>query len=233
MLAANSERSDEQQFQIYINDLARAAEVKALAIKDDLLAGYRAKHRDDVASYYFECRRWGDFLSIFVRRAGATAIRKEATSINLALVRQIVIASGNPPDCEYVLTYGYQRSYHNKPTEADSAPPVGLPARYHSPRHPHEVIARYAMVAAEPPIFQLDAPPNEGQSGQITFAHYHGQRRVTHFTTGYARPASDDRLIFAGLNGTLFAPHGRGQEVHKAILAEIAQGWSRPPLMSE
>jgi hypothetical protein len=76
-------------------------EAKAIAavplIKDaqpERLAKSTIKHVTDVAGFSFRCERFGDFLALFVERAG----KKTVEAVNVARAWPIVLTTGHTPD---------------------------------------------------------------------------------------------------------------------------------------
>lgn len=53
-----------------VEALRQAEEAKAMAALPGLYEEAKAAHAQDVAAYSFECRRWGDYLTVFVSRLG-------------------------------------------------------------------------------------------------------------------------------------------------------------------
>jgi hypothetical protein len=68
--------------------LAKEAAQEALMAADEKFAEYAAEHERQTAGYSFDCKRFGDFLTVFVERianepswSGGGAERKYSTAV--------------------------------------------------------------------------------------------------------------------------------------------------------
>lgn len=198
----------EQRYRAELDEEARAAEPDALAKADALLVEAIAEHEKDAASYRFECRRWGDFLSLFIGRTTHRGVgdwrgwqqvyspETYATSINIRETREIRLDRGNEPDRNGRLEYYVSHSVGDNRV---------------MPSYPRPQMQRH--------LFLLDPPPRPESEGLIYSCPDIGPRYAT---PNYPRVAGDDQIRFEGVGATLFVPAGLGQKVYDQILQEIA-----------
>lgn len=199
-----------------VEALAVEAEIAALREAPAKLAGYRADHKKDAASYRFDCRRHGDFLAVFVERAG----EKGAGTINLGRTSQFRLVKGRAPDNGGTLRYELEaekepgapeRAYAIVQSDVYGSIKAPLPGTRYAVRPAREWPHRRAMVA-------------EGEeSADPRLMLWSEKPRVFHTTPNYPREARDDRIEFCGLNIRIHAPAGKGQAVLDRIHAEIAK----------
>lgn len=182
--------------------LARAEEPAVLARAHERAAAFAVAYERDLAAYKFECRRWGDFLALFIERANPNHERGEpaavltcATAVNLRDTRELRLDEGHGPDDEGVVCY-----YWNTVGGSDRL-----------------CVAAWPPAGSYPRLFALD-DPDRG------YLSYGPDNMVDYKTSNYPRPAGDDRIRFEGIGGTLYAPAGRGAEVRDVILREIERG---------
>ncbi len=204
-----------------LGPLIDAAEADALARLPALMDEARKAHADDAAAYSFECKRWGDFLSLFIRRIGRNWMENEAsakqfaTSVNLSQVRDIRLVEGHAVDqngvleygCKIVVGSGYSFVTHPLPKRARKG------ERY-------EVAPLLPGIEPGGAMFELR---EKGGARSLAYCEIDDDAPLRE-TKGFLRPASDDRVVFSGIDATVLAPFGRGQEVLDAILAEIERG---------
>lgn len=206
--------------------LAREAETEALAKADEIFTEAVAEHERQTAGYRFECRRWGDFLTVCVERdanrpswSGAEPERKIATSLNLGEVREIRLSDGHCFDRRG--TVEYRASYVSDDGESSGwgtgfgrmAPQKG----YH-----YAVSPDYPYVPKSRPMIAF-----EKKKDREHFGHCMGMSdyQPRHITKDYPRPAKDDEIRFLGIGTTIYAPAGKGRAVYDAIMVEIARGY--------
>lgn len=220
----NKQRTDEAKVIAEIEALAVTAEIEASAKADALLAEAIAEHERDCGGYKFECRRWGDFLSLFVERLviewghepRAYAAKTYATSVNIRETRELKLIEGNAPDSNGKLEY-----HVNLRSDDGSSSGWGTGhGRFPAPKgHHYFVWANYPTTTPTRSLFALDPRPesNERRGMFMGMNDYKPQRR----TPNYPRAAGDDRIRFEGIGATLFAPAGHGRAVYEKILREI------------
>lgn len=179
---------------------AIAAEPGVLARIPAEQAANEDEHRRQVAGFSFECRRFGDFLTLFIERME----QKLATSVNIAATREIRLYPGHAPDFNGQVLYRLSSTYvvNDDGTRDDEE---------------HKVWPDYITSAhARRQLFALD----EKREDRNNFM-YSGPRHTGHRTANFPRPAEDDSIRFEGIGATLYAPFGCGQAAHDAILKEI------------
>jgi len=219
--SADAKAAEKEAVAAEIEALRLVAEVEAMEGLGALYDKAKALHAQDLAGYSFECRRWGDFLTVFLSRLGQgwedePVVRSYSTSINIRDSRTITLTKGHAPDLEGALGY----SAHligdghssicgwNWQELEDRKAPDG---------YRWEVKSWPPRIALHGTMFDLDA-----RSGRDR--HFESISRRLPRTRNYLRPAADDRIHFSGVGATIFAPAGKGQEVHDAIMREIARG---------
>lgn len=200
--------------------LAKAKEPEVLARADDLFATFAEEHERQTRGYSFDCRRWGDFLSVFIERAGnrpshegGTAATKLSTTLNIASTRQIRPVDGRCFDRRGTVSYspwvasddsGRGRWWHD-----------GIEMQRRTPAERYVVEAHFEKA---PPSRPMTGP------GKISEDHYGFGRTVGYVTPNFPRPAKDDEINFVGIKTTIYAPAGLGACVLASILAEIERG---------
>lgn len=168
------------------------------------LAEFERHHLLDRDSYHFECRKWGDWLSLFIQR-GTTQKTwidghlfqddKFLTSVNVAQTKEIRLIAGTEAGTE-------GRGEFIVYTERD---PVKIECSYPSVTQPSRkfILGNYSRP----------------QMGSLFF---HGES--PHFIPieNCAAPAQDDRIVFKSIEATLFVPFGKGKDVYNQILRELS-----------
>lgn len=217
-----------EKYPEHLEVMAKAAEAEALAKNDTLLAEAIAEHERQVAGYHFECKRQGDFLSVFIERNGNPTVRQAdydwypvpernyATALNLSCTREIKLVIGNAPDQNGALAYGF-----DMPDDAGSGARVGgtMFGKYapHKGAH-YEIHPRYPKPPYSRSLFELDPEPQPQQQFQGMYVG-DDSYNIKYKTPGYVRIATDDSIRFEGIRATIFAPAGVGQSVYEAVLA--------------
>lgn len=207
---AKEEESWEKRREKEKSEITRLAKTQApqiLAEQPSILHAYTAKHATDVSAYEFRCERWGDFLALFMGRIqNEWGQRNGEHFMEDRMIREIV--SVNLAICRDIsLRHG---------RESDLLGTVSFT------RKAEGKIIILPLDAEETGTWRLQMKnENFGMTG------YSGPVIAFHSHEGAARQAVDDRIIFTGLDGTLFVPVGRGQEVYNAILAAIGRGWEK------
>lgn len=195
---------------------------KAAAMIPDLIATFPAKlaeyqkaHDADVAKYSFDCRRHGDFLSVFLERGTKVstherfrAVGKVSHAINIGRVSTIQHAEGNIPDCRGSVSFTVTR---------DSLLSLGDPF----PVWPQVWSRSETIFIASP-----DGKSNMGVMGAASLGDMSYQIFNGMHLADAPRPANDDRIEFNGTGVTLFMPAGMGRPVYDAIMREIGAGFS-------
>lgn len=195
-----------------LESLAKAAEPEVLAARDGVRAAFAAEQARQVAGYKFDCKRFGDFLSLFMERHGNpdrpsyiselyTSVgpeRKFSTTLNIAQTREIVLKEGHGADDGGIVEYC--EIYGNGALEV----------------YPDLPSAPYDRA-----FFCLDSPPSRpiGAQMQMTVSQY----RIQFITSPYPRAALDDKIRFNGISAEIYAPFGLGASVLGRILREIKE----------
>lgn len=208
-----------------IERMEREAETLAIARADEVFAEMAAEHERQTAGYHFECRRWGDFLSVFMERAANQESdwygnsRKLATSLNLAAVKQIKLVEGRCFDRRGSISYSVVEVSGTGSKMYGSSSGSRPPSKgYH-----YEVEPNYPYVPTSRSLVVFD-PPKQEMSPNY-HAGFPSEERKRLKTENYPRAAEDDVIRFAGIGANLHAPAGLGRSVYDAILTEIARGY--------
>lgn len=215
-----------------IERLAREAEKEALAKADSLFAEYVAEHERQTAGFSFDCRRHGDYLTVFMERAAnapewgeAKAETKASTSLNIGAAKQIRLIEGHCFDRRGSLDYRaglYSddgKSGGGWGTGAGRTPPW---KGYH-----YRVSPNYAWLRKQRPMIVVE---KDKESDNFRGGYGMDDYQPRHLTEDFPRPAKDDEIIFTGIRATIFAPAGKGRGVYDAIMAEIARGYEPPAI---
>ena len=202
----------------WLTAAAQSQTVEVLAAQDGLLAQFTEAHELDAASFRFECRRWGDFLSLMVERGGEKTMH--ALGVGGGSVQ---LTHGHAPDRQGEVSFDYRVerldgshggrrivSYGSGYCEGLSWPDDGkflVTPRYRSPDRPTRGLV-------------LDAKERADYAGIGSW-----DRVSIPFTVpSGARIAADDVLRFERAGATLYVPAGHGDPVYAAILGELARG---------
>lgn len=213
--------------------LAQEAEPEALLKRPEILAAALSEHERQLGGFKFECRRYGDFLTVFVTRDGNPEVpeyvnvgparytseipeRIFSTTLNIGRTTEIRLLAGNPADDGGKLGYGYQIKHGDGGGATVGGTGFG---NYVPSSGRYEVMPRYPRIPYHRTIFYLDPPPQPHQSGMI----FNDQSYEIKFKTEpYARVAIDDRIRFEGIGATLFIPATLGEKVQGLILNELS-----------
>lgn len=226
--------------QVY--DLARKAEEETLLKSHSAYLDMMAAHNLDSGSYSFECRRWGDFLALFITRGG----QKYAGAINLSQTKEIKLTAGHMPDFNGVMIFRVKQEPDNDTSGAIVPGGViyvgGSGSDYFDYKKPPTKGYHYAVTARFPlargnkrPIIYVEMPQRStsqsamhggGGAGYPSIPFYDRGNYFGIESEGVPRDSEDDIINFVGIDTTLFVPVGRGDEVRDIILKEIANGFS-------
>lgn len=188
-----------EKFPDYLETMAREAEPAVLAKKGDLFSESSAEWMKDRESYKFECRRFGDFLTVFIER-------------------------GANPDLNGVVGYYASTPYSDE--EKVGAKELEWTDSYEkksrtsffkiSPEMPY-------IPKSGRQVFMLDPPPSTQSSGGMMMYSSGGPTRTKFKTDNYVRMAEDDQIRFQGTNASIYVPAGLGQKIYDQIMKEIAK----------
>lgn len=200
--------------------LAVEAEKEALAKADDIFAQAADEHQRQTRGFAFECRRWGDFLAVFIQRLGNDTSKywgekpekKVVASLNLGKTPIIKLTGGHCFDRRGEVHYDYSLQSDDggglviwDGSYRISPPPKG---------YQYKVRPSLPYIAPCRPMLRTG-------SGEKHRGSYGPSPAIRHVTPDYPRPARDDEIHFADIDITIFAPAGMGRGVYDAILAEI------------
>lgn len=183
-------------------ECAKILEAEILAETDKLEAKLREEQERQKNGYSFSCHRFGQFLTVNMRRLGnipyayygqeLDAPQECSFTINLNIVRTISLEKGHEVDREGTVAYCHSRSRGvHRETFGE-----GLPSfRQFCWSGEKEASPRYSGCDC-----------------------YDYSRRIDHVTTGYPRMAKDDSIVFKGAKVVLYVPAGLGEAVYQQIL---------------
>lgn len=188
---------------------AKAAEREALEKAPELAAKAKEEHERQTKGFVFECHRFGQFLTISVRRNGNSeksiygikADKEFSTAINLQRVTNIRFIDGHAPDFAGVLKYRKFNSYNHDLKKHE----IRI-----SPQYPYVPQTRELVVSY--------APKKHGDDNGMYTSCVDRDMDIFYSTPNYPRAAKDDEIIFDGAYFTLFAPAGLGRGVYEKIL---------------
>lgn len=213
--------------------LAAEMEPEVLRKQDELLAACIAEDKRQSDGFKFSCKKFGDFLTIFIERSGnpdkpqyidsgparytsRMPDRKFSTTLNLGKTREIKREQGNPADKNGLLKYYYRIVYG----EGETIGGTGF-GNYIPTQGEYVVRAWYPETPYDRQMFSLDPPPPPPPQGNV-FHIGDDSYSIKFKTEPYARTATDDTIRFEGIGATVFVPHSLGERVHTAILKELA-----------
>lgn len=217
---------DGEHYPEHLETLAQEAGKIAAAKADELAATYADEHQRQLAEYAFDCRRHGDFLSLFITRSANKPSKWQtspehatsySTTINLGRVKAIQLAEGHGPDRGLTLGFSVSMKHEGGGISWGTgggtyAPPKGAHYKV-SPSYPHLPESRSS--------FFLEPEPSKDSHQWSGMMMNNGDYSIKHKMSDFPRPAEDDKIEFDGLGATLFTPHSKGKDVLAAILAEI------------
>lgn len=198
------------------------AEKELLAQKKEWADAAILEHRGDVDAYKFDCRRHGDFLTLFVTRLGYREDRTVgpvnfSTAINLMLVTEIHMFDGYPPARE-VRTM-WSMSYESEDGSTWGSFPIEMP------RAGEKFVARPAMSKATPgyrlPYIQTVKSRTSPSVWGMAYIDHEGK---VGGTEPFPAKAEDDCIVFEGVGSTLLVPYGLGKSVLDRIMQEMENG---------
>ncbi len=210
-----------------LEGLARDAIPAEFRKQDAIHAQHKTDHENDGAAYVFDCKKHGDFLTLFVTREvlvrtweqsgfkTTQVVKKHSTSINLRECNQIYLSDGYAPDREGVGRFLYA-VMDDKGEPARTGPNEGnAPA----PDGHKYVVHAMASERVERPLSSFGGGKCEHDRYAYCSSGWHPYVIKTEITNA-ARAAKDDEITFSGL-GTVYAPAGMGKAVHERILVEL------------
>lgn len=193
-----------------LEQLAEEASPAVGAAQEALADRYDAEYDADVEGFHFECRRFGDFLTIYIARSGS----KFSTALNIAATRTIHVAEGHAPD--RLGETGFQARLMD--SNGSSSWGTGMGNYPAMAGWKYEVSPDAPWLPDRRPLFRLDEPSPHREGGGIMMDNEVYQ--IRHRVPGTARPAEDDKVRFEGIGATIYCPAGKGAEVWRAILSE-------------
>lgn len=218
---------------------AKAAELEAIERKPALMALAEADHVIDKKNYLFQCKRWGDFLALFIARRCLITRKPEqafkefkwSTTVNLGKTTKIDLKEGNAPDLTGKLGYKYSvkrnddggDGWSGDPPYHSDFPGILMPA----PEGTHYVVEpRYPIIpCARWPYNKGDDSDLRVYNGGRYGGHYGGDSVTGLTTKDYVNRAHDDVLVFVGSDMSINMPGGTGAAIRDAILSECGRAW--------
>lgn len=209
---------------------------------------FRDEQARQIAGWSFAAHRWGDFLTLDIRRGGnAAANRYFSTTINLAATTRMDLVPGHAPDLGGEVSYTFDCElnpgvsgvtdtgsmnqeqmdlYQRACFDGLAMPPAG----YHFTVIPHLP----PMPGDHVFVYGPSPPVSAAYDGTYNVAVGYGMSItlggdlatiVDNPTRNFPRAAQDDAVVFEGINFTLYAPAGLGAGVRDAILHEMQRGY--------
>lgn len=191
-------------------EAVNSAMSEMLPRKQEYIDAAVKEHADDSALYAFECRRYGDFLTLYASRLskdGAPA--KFSTGLNLLLVTEINLITGTAPGHEVEMEWHFY--YHKGDGSRHASSPLRMP-------RDGEKLVAYSW---NNPSHAIRGRPLYAQPNKLDdrgFMNYPETFRSGLMPT----PAKDDEVRFLGIGSALLVPFGKGQQVLDAILSEMS-----------
>jgi hypothetical protein len=212
-----SKKSDHKRAQEYskvLDAMAIAKEPEVIAEFPKRLTEYRTDHRKAVRCFKFRCKRHGDFLALFFSQKSGLF----SNVINLGQVKSIRLHLGYAPDRNGTVTWDFSRRCLDGIVWVASGRPIGPPAAGQEDYVYPTYLDKWTC----------SVPP-------FTIVRKHEKHHimpmsegVNHVTENAPRPAKNDEIFLTGLDALISVPHGQGQAVLDAILAEI--GTTKPSI---
>lgn len=212
-------RAEEENLAEY-DRLAREKEAELLAEAPHILAEMVARHERDVAAYSFECRRFGDFLTVFLERGrikdwgSEWQVEKFSTGINIGRTKTIRLENGNAPDEKGRVMYrAHLRAKGGGGTSYCWPGPPMPDENYERAVNPDWRFCR--RWARNGDFVTIVDREDKGHS------QYWEESLARHVTENFPRDASDDHVHFYGADISINAPAGLGGSVLEKVMAAI------------
>jgi hypothetical protein len=216
-----------------LEQLASELAPEVEAEQPEWLEKYKKEYEADVDGYKFDCRRHGNFLSLFMTRNGNPTSegpltlfgripnqdRELATTINLMQSREIRFTLGHAPDLGGAVQWPYYCAMLGDST-GTSGSIGGTQFGNYKARDGYQ----WKVQKPEPwvphgrPLFGLD-PPARKDDHNVYYAHDDSYKIKFHVAC--ARAAKDDVIRFEWVGATVYAPAGLGSDVHAKILKAL------------
>lgn len=177
------------------------------------LALFKTAYDAQVSGYAFSCKRFGDFLSVFITYVPAPGKLsvKFSTTINLATSREISLTEGSVPKMDGVCSFTeYWCNFYGNGIKEVKPTMMNL----------EESFSAFEL-ADEKGQYYTDHVRAWASMQWSGFAGYY-RYSIKHTIPDCAVPANPDRIRFTGPDAQLYIPAGLGQGVYDAILAELA-----------
>lgn len=236
-----------KRWDAFVEKLAEGPRAAALAKADELAKKFGDEWRADKEGYSFDCHRHGEYLALFVKRGG----EKFATAVNVGATREIKLIEGWAPDRagtaslymsiesgalsreeQEIVAYandGWHTGDGSRRVVMVNYPSLSKRQTFFAPPTPPAVYSSSAGGYGQTVACQVNGSictistavssyGGAGGSGTVRDYQSAGWTKVP----SYPRPAEDDRIVFTGIDATLYVPAGRGREVLANILGEIA-----------
>lgn len=204
-----------------IEKLAQEATIETLNKSNKVYTEVQEEYNRDIAGFVFECRRFGQFLTLsLARKVNAPNYEEEySISVNIKNITHIQLIEGHKPDFNGIVQYEYVvdtkdrgKYWENYVSESmydfilSSEWEINIQEQYHS------IPYRY--------LFVVDSSKKHTDSHLQSYSgeYWEIKTNVPH----YPRGAEDDQIVFTGINSTLFVPAGKGAEVLQQILDATA-----------
>ena len=227
-------QSEEERLHAALEDIAKNMVEGVRAEQPGLLEKFLADHKQDVDGYTFDCKKHGDFLSLFITRKANTAKLPDripysgygdtlATTINLRDCLEIRLVPGHPPDMLGETRFSYttrrvtddclctSHTYRNR-NGADGTDWIVEKARIN-------LMNRPLLIVEEKPYTQVSADGRHTISNEPYYMPDWGHKIKT-VVDNTARPAEDDVIKFAGV-ADLYVPASLGADVEAKIIKAL------------
>lgn len=189
-----------------------AAEQDAILKREEYHADVVSEHKRDIEAFRFECRRWGDYLSLNIARLPHERSVKPEAFTGAVNIREgtIKLIEGGPADADGILGYTIFVS-HGRGYGWSSYP--GLRIEDLSDETEYKIEPNYPRA----PSREMFVPREDATDHPTIWPYQVEVQRQTPFP----RYAVDDLIIFGPANATLHCPFGTGRKVYEQILQEI------------
>lgn len=204
----------------YVEGLAREQELTVLEQSLKKYDEYVEDWHIDINSYEFSCKRYGDFLTVFITRDG----KKFVTSINLMESNTVTPIHGLPPSKNGMIAFSvsFKRKLEDEYGGWCSSDGLRGPLK-----QPPEGYVKQPPEGYEYRVRPFDFARKHDKPFTMETKNYdsfggNSQRWTKFFVNGTAQQVIDDRIQFSGI--TLMVPHSLGDSVFEKIMKEIGKG---------
>lgn len=195
------EKTDKPNYVANAEKIAEGVIQELEANREAKMAEFVKDAVEDKKSYVFQCERWGDYLSVKIKRGHQTY----AGAINIKESDAIELSEGSAPsETQTAYVHGYYSG--GSCNDYYFGPIADIKASYNG-------IAEKCLVRQEVIVRIAGSYPSYFGSS----CYWRSKNRIEN----YPKPAQDDYIWFHKSKATICVPHGLGASVYREILKAL------------